>query len=50
MNKKAQHFTISSRTIIFTLGGGFMGFILFNTAESSIIGGLIGLVASIFVK
>jgi len=43
MNKRGQ---INPKTIIFTLGGGFLGFILFNSAEAAIIGGIIGLAAS----
>lgn len=49
MNKKGQTF-LNLRTIIYTLGGAFLGTILANRIELIIIGGLIGFIISITWK
>lgn len=51
MNKKGQiQMFLNPRTLIFTLGGGFLGYFIFNTTESAIIGGILGFLASIFIR
>ena len=51
MNKKAQaQIIFNPRIIISTLGGGFLGYIIFHTPESAIIGGILGLIAGIFIR
>jgi len=45
MNKKSQF--LNSKTLVFTFGGAILGFMLFNTKESALIGGIIGFILSI---
>lgn len=49
MNNKGQLQVITNpKTLVFTLGGAFLGFIIFNTVELAIIGGIAGLAVSFF--
>lgn len=46
METKEKTIEKLDRIISYTLGAAFLGFILFNTKSSSIIGGITGLVIS----
>jgi len=40
MDNKGQF--LNSKTLVYTFGGAILGFLLFETPESALIGGLIG--------
>ena len=51
MDKKGPwQWILNPKTIVFTLGGVFLGLILFNTQGYAITGGIIGFIASIFMQ
>ena len=40
-------FSLGIESIVYSVGGAFLGFALFNSTEGAIIGGLIGFVISL---
>ena len=46
LDKLGQY--LNSRTLIVVIGLGFLGYLIFNTFEAAIIGGVIGFFVSIF--
>ncbi len=45
--KKRKRFSLGIESIVYTAGGAFLGFALFNSTDGAIIGGAIGFVISL---